>query len=505
MGGMTTRYQRGSTGLRGDAADASLSARRTHFEQHLVAELRHAWPLDATCAMAMTIAVITRSVVVWFHIVFLVLALAALVLPYRRFVVRLAVWTTISAALVAWSVVGGHTPAVELTELPLLTAVLVLTYLGAQARGHVVDRLTLTQADLVARTENELEALRHQLEQAQRLELLGRASQSIAHDLRSVFTVINGCATDLNDEMRGRRAIGRVHEINAATERGIGIVSDLLLSGRRRAEIAGPVDLDEVTQHLEPLLRRLTGRMVTLRLARGGDPVLAQIDRTSVLQILMNLVVNATEAIDGTGCITVTCEQVVWQQPGSTPRAIAVLTVADDGSGIPDEAAGMIFESGFSTKGDDHSGLGLATVCRIVERWGGSIDVQSTPGKGTTVRVELPLHQDARRAVVVIADDGARALLATELEASGYEVLATDCPLDACDLLADVASVELAFVDGPSSTDQSLQSALESRHVRRSTVLDGQSTHSHQRLPVDRHGVLAILAGALHGPQLAIH
>jgi signal transduction histidine kinase len=479
------------------------SARRRHFERHLVGEMRHAWILDVACAGALTAAVLTRSVVVWFHLVFLVLALAALVLSFRRFTARLVVWTGISGVLVAWSVVQGHTPAVELTELPLMTAVLVLTYLGAQARGHVVDRLVRTQDELVERTENEVEALRHQLEQAQRLEVLGRASQSIAHDLRNVFTVINGCVVELTDEMRGRQAIVRVHEVSGATDRGMAIVSDLLLSARQGTDQGGSVDLGDVTQHLEPLLRRLAGRQVTLGLHCAGAPVRARIDRTSVLQILMNLVVNAAEAITGPGTIVVRCEQHMRRQPDTAPRELAVLTVTDDGIGISDDAATQIFEPGFSTKGADHTGLGLATVCRIAERWGGTVELDSLPGRGTTVRVELPLYHDAMRALVVVADRRARELLAAEVAGAGYEVIATDCALDACDQLADVDTADLAFLDGVSAADPSLQRAIEIQRISNVVVMSPHGD-AQRGLPTDLPAARAVVAHAIGGRPLTV-
>jgi signal transduction histidine kinase len=471
------------------------SDRRRRFERHLVGEMRHAWLLDLTCAAALTAAVITHSVVVWFHIVFLVLALAALVLSFRRFTVRLVGWTGVSAVLVAWSVVQGHTPAVELTELPLMTAVLILIYLGAQARKHIVDRLVRTQDELVERTENEVEALHHQLEQAQRLEVLGRASQSIAHDLRNVFTVINGCVAELTEEMRGRQAIVRVLEVSGATDRGMAIVSDLLLSARQRPEQRGSVDLGDVTKHLEPLLRRLAGRQVTLRLECTATPVRARIDRTSLLQILMNLVANATEAISGAGTITVRCEHLVKRQPGSFHRELAVLTVADDGVGIGEEAIAQIFEPGFSTKGGDHTGLGLATVHRIAERWGGSIEIDSSAGRGTTVRVELPLYHEMKRALVVVADRHARELLAAEIAGAGYEVIATDCALDASDQVADADAIDVAFLDSLSAADPSLQRALEIQRVTNAVVLTANGDAG-RGLPADPLAARAVVADA---------
>ena len=154
-------------------ARTSRAGRFSNLGQLLAGDLVHAWPLDVINAAAITAGVLTHSVVIWFHIVFLVQAVAALLLPFRRFALRCAFWTAVSAALVAVSVVQGHTPSVELSELPLLTMVLILVYLGAQARAHVVEQLTVAQQEILERSQHELESLRHQVEQAQRLEMLG--------------------------------------------------------------------------------------------------------------------------------------------------------------------------------------------------------------------------------------------------------------------------------------------------------------------------------------------
>ena len=112
----------------------------------------------------------------------------------------------------------------------------------------------------------------------------------------------------------------------------------------------------------------------------------------------MNLIVNAAEAVVGNGEIVITTQQVVRHQPGgSAPRACAQLTVRDDGAGISPASIADVFESGYSTKTADHSGLGLATVHQIVEHFKGSIELETSTHAGTSIRIYLPLCQDRRR------------------------------------------------------------------------------------------------------------
>jgi signal transduction histidine kinase/CheY-like chemotaxis protein len=455
--------------------------------RHLAGEVRRAWPLDVVNAVAITAGVLSHSVVVWFHIVFLVQALAALVLPFRRFAARLAVWTTVSAVFVAWSVVRGETPAVELSELPLLTTVLILIYLGAQARSHVSTRLVQAERLEVERSQHELESLRHQIEQGQRLELLGRASLSIAHDLRNVLAIIGASAAELNEEMQGRVALNRVLEILNATDRALSIVSDLQLAGRQRPINEEPIDLRAMTNHFEPLLRRLTPKQIDLHVSCTDHPVCVRMDRTSLLQVLMNLIGNATDAIDGEGSIWVTCERVIRHRPGSpAPRTTAVLTVADSGRGIAGVDLAKVFEAGFTTKSGDHSGLGLATVWRIVDRWQGSIDVESSPSGGTTVRMEFPLFDEfeRRRALVVLDDAVARQLLADELSELDFEVLTAADALEACDLLLQQPVLTVAVLDSRCAADVSFARLARLDAIRYVSIL-GENEDALRRIPAN--------------------
>jgi signal transduction histidine kinase len=473
--------------------EASNERRFVPFDElgrRLAGELRNAWPLDVVNAVAISVGFLTHSVVVWFHIVFLVQAIAALVLPFRRFAYRFALWTAVSAALVAWSVLLGETPAVELSELPLLTTVLLIIYLGAQARAHVVEQLIEAREAEAQRSQHELESLRHQIEQGQRLELLGRASLSIAHDLRNVLSIIGGAADELNDEMQGRRAATRVLEILNATDRALAIVSDLQLAGRQRPVTEGPVDLHALSEHFEPLLRRLVPKSIMLHMSCTEQNVCVRIDRTSLLQVLMNLVANATDAIDGWGTISVSCDRVVRHRPGTAaPRSTAVITVSDNGRGISDSVLARVFEAGFSTKEGNHSGLGLATVWRIVDRWQGSIDVESSIGNGTTVRVELPLFDEFERrtALVVVSDVRARRLLVDELVELDFDVVAAGDALEACDLVTERAIAHLAVLDEASAVDPSLSKLAQLDDVLHTVVLSdgGDPAHRAPASPVD--------------------
>ena len=228
----------------------------------------------------------------------------------------------------------------------------------------------------------------------------------MAHDLRNVFVVVGGAASELGPQLTQDDVASRGREILDATDRGIAIIGDLMTMGSQHDEIGQPIDLVSAIRQYEQLLRRLTPRNVELRILSTSDPIIIRVDRTRLLQVLMNLIVNAAEAIVGSGEITLTVQQVVRHQPGSaTPRACAQIIVRDDGTGISPTSIADVFDPGFSTKSGEHSGLGLATVHQIVELYKGSIELESSSGDGTTVRICLPLHHDGPRNSTDLADD----------------------------------------------------------------------------------------------------
>ncbi len=352
-------------------------------------------PLDLALVAITILTIATRAVIEGFHFMFVVLALAALMLPFRSFVIRLGVWMGVSTALLVWAIASLGVPANELTELPILAVVLVLVFLVARARERATADSEAANAELHERTELERRELERQLDQAQHRELIGRASAGLSHDLRNVFTVVRGCTAEVEEETGAdatatlsdlqRYCLG---EIRSAADRGLAILDHLLCLSRQNESILQATDLNSSIRQLEPLLRRLVRPGVILRLDVPADDCLVRIDRVGLSQVLMNLVTNANDAITGNGNISVAARPVVARSIGDD-EPIAVLTVSDDGRGFTPDELSRAFDDGFTTKGDGHFGLGLATVWRIVERNGGSMQIDSSPEDTTTISIML--------------------------------------------------------------------------------------------------------------------
>ena len=364
-------------------------------------------PLDLGLVGALVAALVTEDVVMWFHVIFLLLVVAALMLPFRQFVIRLVVWMSVTVALVTWATTSLDTPSEEVTELPLLTLVLILVYLVAQARASAARDAEQARAEIERRAYVERELLHRQLEDAQRRELIGRTSLGLAHDLRNVFVVIKGCV----DEDAGH--VGRLPadvpvdavcclgELEAAADRGLAIIDDLLWLNQHHDFEMHVTDVGESIRQIEPFLRRMVHRGITLRVISPTQPSFAHIDHVGLAQVLMNLVSNAADAIDGVGNITVSAQRSVSGPSSADSGHTTSITVTDDGCGFTKEALEHAFEPDFTTKTGTHGGYGLATVWRIIDRCGGSVQIDSSPDSGTTVVLRLQSASTARDQPVV--------------------------------------------------------------------------------------------------------
>jgi signal transduction histidine kinase/CheY-like chemotaxis protein len=299
-----------------------------------------------------------------------------------------------------------------------------------------------------------------QLAQAQKFEAIGRLSGGVAHDFNNVLTAILGYSelllTQLDEGDPKRRD---VEEIRSAAQRAADITRQLLAFGRRQVLSPVLLDINEVVLGMENMLRRLVGEQVELSLEAepGIWPVLA--DGAQLGQVILNLVINARDAMAPGGHIVVRTRnatlgpEFVASHLGSQEGPHAVLEVEDDGGGIPAEVMAYLFEPFFTTKEQGKgTGLGLPTVYGIVKQSGGYVEVVNRPGEGATFAAYLPRAEGRvpaaarashapspqRGTALVVEDEPAlRALTTKILATNGLVVLAADNGHAALDLLAE--------------------------------------------------------------------
>jgi two-component system cell cycle sensor histidine kinase/response regulator CckA len=330
------------------------------------------------------------------------------------------------------NLIGAYDESGELTEL----------------RGYVFD-------------DTERKRLEEQLRRAQKMEAVGRLAGGIAHDFNNLLTAILGYSDLLihrfspTDPLRDHAA-----EIRRAGERASALVRQLLAYSRRQVLQPTVLDPNEVVSSVEGLLRRLLGEDVDLRLSLDERLPRVRADRSQLEQVLLNLAVNARDAMPRGGLLTVETRRVE-SAPGASPGALepgthALLSVTDTGCGMDEEVRAHVFEPFFTTKGPGKgTGLGLATVYGIVRQSGGRVSFETEVGRGTIFHVHLPAAQgepepapaarpDAparakgggETILLVEDEDVVRTLLARVLSEEGYRVLeAADAleALAACD------------------------------------------------------------------------
>jgi PAS domain S-box-containing protein len=292
-------------------------------------------------------------------------------------------------------------------------------------------------------------ALEERFRQAQRLESVGRLAGGVAHDFNNLLSVINGYSdmllqrVDLLDPIRAD-----LLEVYDAGQRAAALTQQLLAFSRRQILKPELLDLNAVLADAGSLLRRLIGEDIELRLR--PDPFAARVcaDAGQMQQVVMNLAVNARDAMPSGGKLIIQSANVAIPEgaapaePGLPPGRYALLSVSDTGAGMTEEVKAHAFEPFFTTKGPGKgTGLGLATVYGIVEQSGGRIFVESEPGQGTTFRIYLPAVQQplAARATadqaklsdfrgtetILLVEDqpDVRKLLRSLLASLGYQVL----------------------------------------------------------------------------------
>ncbi|MDX6451569.1 MAG: two-component system, cell cycle sensor histidine kinase and response regulator CckA [Gaiellaceae bacterium] len=228
--------------------------------------------------------------------------------------------------------------------------------------------------------------LEDQLRQSQKMESIGKLAGGIAHDFNNLMTAVMGYS-----DLLLRDAVGadrdKVDAIRDSAVRASDLTRQLLAFSRRQVLQTQEIDLRDVVERMDTLLKRLLGEDVRLRTLFGSTPVIVRADKTQLEQVVMNLAVNARDAMPDGGTLTVAV---------LTEGDTAVLSVRDDGIGMDEETLEQIFEPFFTTKSlAESSGLGLSTVHGIVGQSGGTVIVDSEPGRGTTFTVRLPVARAA--------------------------------------------------------------------------------------------------------------
>ncbi len=289
--------------------------------------------------------------------------------------------------------------------------------------------------------------LQHELQQAQKMEAVGRLAGGIAHDFNNLLTAIIGAADFLDHHIPGNaEAAADVNEIRRAAARAASLTRQLLAFSRRQLMQVEVVPLDEVVAGAERLLRRVIGEHIELQTRRDPATWPVRVDRSQLEQVILNLAVNARDAMPSSGTLELATRNVSLAADttadGVTIPAgdYAELAVRDTGVGMDHITRARAFEPFFTTKpAPEGTGLGLSTAYGIVRQSGGFISVESAEGRGATFRILLPRANEAgpvslpappavaptaRRTVFVVEDeDVVRRITCRVLERLGYHVL----------------------------------------------------------------------------------
>jgi PAS domain S-box-containing protein len=244
----------------------------------------------------------------------------------------------------------------------------------------------------------ERRALEEQLRQSQKLEAIGRLASGVAHDFNNILMSIMGSADLLLMELPADDAAREeAREIRLSVQRGAALTRQLLAFSRRQATSPRLFALEDVIGGMDTMLRRLIGPEIEFAVIRGARPAMVVADPAQIEQVVLNLVINARDAMPDGGRLTVTLDEVDLDEAAAAalgdgrPGPYVRLGVADTGTGIDEATRARLFEPFFTTKEQGKgTGLGLSIVYGIVKQSGGAIAVLSEPGRGATFHIYLP-------------------------------------------------------------------------------------------------------------------
>ncbi|MBE7638376.1 PAS domain S-box protein [Sneathiella sp. P13V-1] len=325
-----------------------------------------------------------------------------------------------------------------------------------------------------------------QFAQSQKMQAVGQLAGGIAHDFNNLLTAMIGfCDLLLLRHQVGDQSYSDISQIKQNANRAAGLVRQLLAFSRQQTLRPKVTDLTEVLAELSNLLRRLIGETIDLEIKHARDLWLVKVDHSQFEQVVINLAVNARDAMSGEGRLTFKTENYTVRQRGQDAHELVPegdyikISVTDTGTGIPEDVIAKIFDPFFTTKKvGEGTGLGLSTVYGIIKQTGGFIFALNNDDKGTTFEIFLPRfyeevkasgeEEDETRAfhrdlsgmgtiLLVEDEDPVRLFASRALQNKGYEVLQADCGETALELLEDyegeidllISDVVMPNMDGP--------------------------------------------------------
>ena len=337
---------------------------------------------------------------------------------------------------------------------------ILFTDAGGDTKVSMIIR-DMTEFQEAARKRRELE---DQLHHAQRLESVGRLAGGVAHDFNNLLAVILGYnQMVMSDIGRNNPHYELLEEVQQAAVRAKDLTRQLLVFSRKQILEVEPAEANEVVAGFEKLIRRVIGEDVVLELRLSPESLPIMADTSQIEQVLMNLAVNARDAMPDGGVLTIETALVYLDdayaagKSGVTPGRYAMVAVSDTGCGMDYETQATVFEPFFTTKAKDRgTGLCLATSYGIVKQHGGNIWVYSEPGNGATFKIYLPFYGDAihkedqapdfeqrptRKAVILVVEDdpSVRKMACRILGGQGYTTIETQ---DVADALSQASSYQ---------------------------------------------------------------
>ena len=386
------------------------------------------------------------------------------------------------------------------------------------------------------RIEEEKALLQGQLNQSQKMEAVGKLSSGIAHDFNNMLLPIIGYADMVLARCApGDQNISDLKEIRRAAEQAATLTRQLLTFSRKQVVKKSIFDVNQALGSMSGMLRRIIGEDVRMTMQLAPDLLAIQADAGQLEQIIMNLCVNARDAMPGGGDITIATRNVDASQEAvplcSGQRGqgeFICISLRDTGGGIPQEIADRIFEPFFTTKGTEGTGLGLSVIYGILQEHGGGISLQTAMGAGTTFHIyfqgihanlpkpesnsvagatsnEKPFKGHGQRVLLVEDEEAVNRLVRTALTQNGYQVTSANCVRDAQEkFTGEQGNFDMVFSDAvlPDGNGVDLISEFKHRNPRLRVLLSSGYTDKHHLMDMAKQQEISFLPKPYTLPRL---